>query len=68
MKRPEASPFACFGPLNAVFGNDPKFLRDPKLRPYRRRPQSLDGPLSWRADGASFHPRVIEMAHGFGYT
>ena len=68
MKRPEASPFACFGPLNAVFGNDPKFLRDPQLRPYRGRPQSLDGPLSWRADGGFFHPRVIQMAHGFGYT
>ena len=68
MKQPEASPFACFGPLNAVFGNDPKFLRDPHLRPYKRLPESLDGPLPWRPDGASFHPRVVEMAQSFGYT
>lgn len=68
MKRPEASPFACAGPLNALAGNDMKFLRDPYLRPYKRREQSLDGPLPWRPDGASFHPRVVAMAHSFGYT
>lgn len=68
MKRPEDSPFACFGPLNAVGGNDPKFLADPHLRPYRRKSQSLEGPLPWRPDGAAFHPRVVEMARGFGYV
>jgi Sulfotransferase family len=68
MKHPEASPFACFGPINAMIGNDPKFLRDPVLRPYKRREQSLSGSLPWRPDGAAFHPRVIEMAKSFGYT
>ena len=68
MKRPEASPFASFGPINAMFGNDPKFMQDPVLRPYKRREQSLVEPLPWRPDGASFHPRVVEMANGFGYT
>ena len=68
MKRPEDSPFACFGPLNALAGNDLKFLRDPRLRPYKRKPKSLEGPLPWRPDGASFHPRVVEMAHIFGYS
>ena len=68
MKQPEASPFACFGPINAMFGNDPKFMQDPYLRPYKSRPQSLEGPLAWRPDGASFHPRVVEMAQGFGYS
>lgn len=68
MKRPEDSPFACFGPLTAMIGNDPKFLRDPQLRPYKRRPQSLEGPLPWRPDGASFHPRVVAMARDFGYV
>jgi Sulfotransferase family len=68
MKRPEESPFACFGPLNALVGNDPKFLRDPYLRPYKRRVQSLTDPLPWRPDGGSFHPRVVEMAQSFGYT
>ena len=68
MKRPEDSPFACFGPLNAMFGNDPNFLRDPHLRPYTRKSLSLEGPLPWRPDGTSFHPRVVEMAQSFGYT
>jgi hypothetical protein len=67
MKRPEESPFASFGPLNAKGGNDKKFLEDPYLRPYKRREQSLEGPVPWRPDGAGFHPRVIEMAHSFGY-
>ena len=68
MRRPEESPFACFGPLNALVGNDPKFLRDPRLRPSKRKPQSLTDPLPWREDGASFHPRVVEMARSLGYT
>jgi hypothetical protein len=68
MRRPEDSPFACFGPANAVLGNDPNFLSAPQLRPYKPRPESLSGPLSWRPDEASFHPRVVEMAQSFGYT
>jgi hypothetical protein len=68
MKRPEESPFASFGPLNAVGGNDGKFLGDARLRPYVRREESLNGPLPWRPDGAGFHPRVVEMARSFGYS
>jgi hypothetical protein len=68
MKHPEDSPFACFGPANALLGNDPNFLSSPELRPYRRREESLTGPLPWRPDRASFHPRVVEMAQNFGYT
>jgi hypothetical protein len=67
MKQPEDSPFASFGPINAMFGNDQNFLRDARLRPYRRHEQSLRGPLPWRPDNASFHPRVVEMANSFGY-
>ena len=68
MKRPEDSPFACFGPFNAQFGNDPNFLKSPKLRPFTAREESLTGPLPWREDGAPFHPRVVELAHEFGYA
>lgn len=32
MKSPEESPYARTGPINAPFGNDPKFLANPKLR------------------------------------
>lgn len=67
MKRPEESPFACFGPVNALVGNDPNFLRDPHLRPFTRKAESLEGPLTWREDGGSFHPRVVELAQSFGY-
>lgn len=68
MKHPEDSPFACFGPPNALVGNDPNFLRDPYLHPYKAKPQSLSGSLSWRDDGAGFHPRVVALAEGFGYS
>jgi hypothetical protein len=68
MKRPEDSPFACFGPANALVGNDPNFLRSPHLRPYKRHEESLKGPVSWREDGGSFHPRVVELAQSFGYS
>ena len=47
---------------------DARLLRDPVLRPYKRKVQSLTEPLPWRADGAAFHPRVVEMARSFGYT
>jgi hypothetical protein len=37
MKRPERSPFACFGPSSAPLGHDIEFLRRPALRPERSR-------------------------------
>lgn len=68
MKHPERSPYACIGPANALFGNDPNFLRNPLFRPAAARPpQPLDGPLPWRADGGGFHPKVVELAREFGY-
>lgn len=67
MKHPERSPYACFGPPGARGGNDPFFLQNPALRPDRARPQSLEGPLSWRADGRGFLPKVKQLAREFGY-
>lgn len=70
MLHPEESPYASFGPVNALFGNDPHFLKDPELRPSRRsrgkRP-TLDGPLPWRTDGGVFSPEVRALATEFGY-
>jgi hypothetical protein len=66
-KHPERSPYARFGPQNAMFGMDYLFLKDPILRPNRARPHSLDGPLPWRTDGAGFAPYVIDLARRFGY-
>ena len=68
MKHPERSPYACFGPQNAPFGNDHFFLADPVLRPAREITQSLDGPLSWREDGQGFAPEVKALASDFGYA
>ncbi len=37
MLRPEESPYATLGPVNAPFGNDPKFVASPAFRPGRPR-------------------------------
>ena len=68
MMHPERSPFACFGPPGARYGNDLLFLEDPRLRPARARTQSLEEPLSWRADNLGFLAPVKELAKQFGYT
>jgi len=67
MLHPERSPFACLGPWNARFGGDPKFLRDPVLRPFRYQEPSLDQPVPWRSDGASFTGEVRDLAGKLGY-
>lgn len=66
MLHPETSPFACPGPKNAKFGNDPEFLESPALRDYERKDLSLDEPLSWD-DSMCFGDETIEYAREFGY-
>lgn len=66
MKHPEESPFACFGPPNAWFGNDPGFLKDPALRPYTPKAQEFETPLSWNPE-LGFSDIVIELAEYLGY-
>jgi len=67
MKHPERSPYSKLGPPNAPFGNDPKFIKEPALRPARAKVLSLEGPLSWRDDIPGFTDEVKEMARLFGY-
>jgi hypothetical protein len=67
MMHPERSPFACFGPITALFGNDPNFLRRPKFRQHIPKTPPLDGPVSWRDDGKGLFQEVIQMAEHFGY-
>lgn len=67
MKHPEDSPFARYGPMNALGGNDSNFLEFPMLRPYHPPKSPLDGPLPWRSDGGGFVPEVRELAERFGY-
>jgi hypothetical protein len=56
MMHPERSPFACFGPINALFGNDPNFLSGPTFRPHTPKVPPLDKPVPWRDDGAGLYP------------
>ena len=67
MMHPERSPFACFGPITALFGNDPNFLRDPVFRQHKPKIPPLDGALPWRDDGKGLRSEVIDLAHEFGY-
>jgi hypothetical protein len=67
MKHPERSPYACFGPPGARFGNDRFFLENPALRPACAEPQSLEGPVGWLGDGRGFSSDVRRLAGEFGY-
>lgn len=67
MKHPENSPFACLGPMNARFGNDPGFLENPKLKEYHAKTLSLDGPLSY-GSGIEFSEKTRHYAQLFGYS
>jgi Sulfotransferase family len=67
MKHPEDSPYAGFGPHNALFGNDPSYLCSPALRPYTPKPSSLEGPLEG-GDGACLGEDVARVARLLGYT
>ncbi|HSW05274.1 sulfotransferase family protein [Aquabacterium sp.] len=67
MMHPERSPFACFGPLDALFGNDPNFLSGPTFRPHKVKVPPLDRPAPWREDGKGLFPEVVALAREFGY-
>lgn len=67
MMKPELSPFACFGPVNALFGNDPNFLRGPRFRQHKPRVPALDSNLPWRDDEVKLRPEVLSLAKEFGY-
>jgi len=68
MMHPERSPFARFGPVNALFGNDPNFLAGPTFRPHKPKLPPLDKPVPWRQDGKGLYPEVISLAREFGYA
>ncbi len=68
MMRTEESPFACFGPITALFGNDPSFLQGPAFRPHTPEIPAMDEPLPWRGDGEGLRPEVVALAREFGYV
>ena len=68
MLHPEASLYACIGPANARFGNDPNFLRNPRYAKRTIPPQRLEGPLEWqRDDTQGFSMQTMALARHFGY-
>jgi len=67
MQHPERSPFACFGPPNARYGNEGAFLQNPTLHEALGDVHSLEGPLSWTQGDREFLPRVKQLARRFGY-
>lgn len=67
MKHPERSPYACFGPPSARYGNESSFLFGPALGARQPEMHTLDGPLSWRPTAQEFLPKVKELARRFGY-
>lgn len=68
MMHPEQSPFARFGPINALFGNDPNFLAGPTFRRHTPKLPALDRPVPWRDDGRGLVPEVVALAREFGYA
>ena len=67
MMHPERSPFACFGPITALFGNDPNFLQGPSFNQHSPELPSLNEIVPWRDDGKGLRPEVISLAQEFGY-
>ena len=60
-------PFACFGLVTALFGNDR--TSGPTFRPHKLKIPALDAELLWRKDGKRLYPRgVVELAREFGYA
>jgi hypothetical protein len=67
MKHPERSPYACYGPQRAKWGNDHFFIDSPVLRSERAAKVSLTDRLSSSA-AVGLHPRVVALAREFGYN
>jgi hypothetical protein len=66
MKHLQYSPFACYGPVNAKFGNDPHFLNNPTLPVRLTKPKSLDNPRKLSKD-LVFADETKQYARFFGY-
>jgi len=67
MKHPERSPYARLGPPSARYGGGSFSAESARVGQTQTETLHLDGPLSWRADGQGFLPRVKELARQFGY-
>lgn len=67
MKHPERSPYACFGPAGARFGNNPNFLNNPGFNPVPMKCEIFTEPSGWRRGAGRMLPEVIRLAQRIGY-
>ena len=67
MRHPQWSPYAPQGPASARLGSDAFVFGGCRCPAEWRRPQQLDGPVGWRADGADLAPAVKQLAQEFDY-
>ena len=71
MLRPEDSPYASLGPVNAPFGNDPKFVASPVFRPGKPRLPRLETFFETdegRRMDATRRAYLVQLAHCLGYA
>lgn len=64
MLSPEASPYARIGPANAMYGNDPNFLKSAAFSP---RPIEIE-PVDDGVDGRPFQAATKKLARELGYA
>jgi hypothetical protein len=67
MRYPQRSPYARQGPASARLGSDAFIFGGCRCPAEWRRPQDLDGPVGWRADGADLATAVKQLAREFDY-
>lgn len=67
MRRPELSPFASIGPINAPFGADPTYLNNPVFKSRRITAQPLNSRLDWAGEDRTLAPETVALAHQLGY-
>lgn len=67
MKHPEFSPYACLGPINAHYGNDPKFLKSPELRSAKFKLPPIDSYSFFQQIPPKQQAGILGLSHQLGY-
>lgn len=68
MLQTENSPYACMGPFNAPWGNNPGFQQSPSFHYRPIEISSNQGDLPWRKDQKGFEPSVVDVLESLGYS
>ncbi len=67
MKHPETSPYARPGPINALGGNNRKFIENPELRTMKYPKPSLEQQPEEASDWGPLSAATLELARRLGY-